>query len=187
MNFVKRFLEETQQIARAIDYDDIESLARFLASTKGRLFILGVGGSAANAGHAVNDFRKISGIEAYAPTDNVAELTARTNDDGWDTTFEAWLKVSRLAPDDTILVLSVSGGNETVSGNIVKAVLYAKTIGSKVLGIVGRSNSVTAKEADALVMIPFVSPEHVTPHAEAWQAILLHLLVSHPLLRGKHD
>jgi len=187
MSFSTVFLEEVQQIASAIDADAIEAVARILADTRdtGRLFILGVGGSAANASHAVNDFRKIAGFEAYAPTDNVSELTARTNDEGWATVFEAWLRGSRLKATDTLLILSVGGGDaeKGVSPNLVKAVQYAKNVGSRVVGIVGRDGGYTAKEADACVIVPMVNPSHVTPHSEAWQAIVWHLLVSHPLLK----
>src|SRR5262249_55237637 len=151
----------------------------------GRLFILGVGGSAANASHAVNDFRKIAGIEAYAPTDNVSELTARTNDEGWATVFESWLRVSRLQSRDAILVFSVGGGSleHQVSPNLVAALEYAKTVGAKILGIVGRDGGHTARVADVCVLIPTVSSTHITPHAEAFQAVVWHLLVSHPALK----
>ncbi|HEY3455209.1 MAG TPA: SIS domain-containing protein, partial [Bryobacteraceae bacterium] len=166
-----------------------ERIAGILAdirSQQGRLFVLGVGGSAANASHAVNDFRKITGIETYAPTDNVSELTARTNDEGWATVFESWLRVSRLQPRDGILIFSVGGGNleEQVSPNLVKALQYAKFVGSKIVGIVGRDGGYTAKVADACVIIPTVNPVHVTPHSEAFQAVIWHLLVSHPSLKA---
>jgi D-sedoheptulose 7-phosphate isomerase len=164
-------------------------MAAILAEVRneqGRLFVLGVGGSAANASHAVNDFRKITGIETYAPTDNVSELTARTNDEGWATVFESWLRVSRLQARDGILILSVGGGNleEQVSPNLVAALKYAKSVGSKIMGIVGRDGGYTAKVADACVIIPTVNPAHVTPHAEAFQAVIWHLLVSHPALKA---
>jgi D-sedoheptulose 7-phosphate isomerase len=151
------------------------------------LFILGVGGSAANASHAVNDFRKIVGVEAYAPTDNVSELTARVNDDGWATVFEAWLRVSRLQSRDAILVFSVGGGSleRNVSPNLVAALDYAKSVGASVLGIVGRDGGYTARVADACVIIPIVHPDRVTPHSEAFQAVVWHLLVSHPALQQK--
>ena len=151
----------------------------------GRLFFLGVGGSAGNASHAVNDFRKIAGFEAYAPTDNVSELTARTNDEGWDTVFVAWLKGSRLRPEDGIVVFSVGGGSleKNVSPNLVKALQYAKEVGATIVGIVGRDGGYTAKTATACVIIPTVNPETVTPHSEAFQAVVWHLLVSHPLLK----
>jgi len=163
-------------------------MARLLAgvrSSGGRLFILGVGGSAANASHAVNDFRKIAGMEAYAPTDNVSELTARTNDEGWASVFEAWLRVSRLSGRDALLVFSVGGGDleKQVSPNLVAALRYAKSVGARVAGIVGRAEGYTAQVADACVVIPVVNPKHVTPHTEAFQAIVWHLLVSHPALK----
>ncbi|MEI7923074.1 MAG: SIS domain-containing protein, partial [Planctomycetota bacterium] len=152
---------------------------------QGRLFILGVGGSAANASHAVNDFRKIVGIEAYAPTDNVSELTARTNDEGWPSIFLEWLKISRLRPDDLIMVLSVGGGNleKNVSPNLVTALQFALEVGTPVIGIVGRDGGYTAKVANACLIIPSVNPDHITPHAEAFQAVVWHLLVSHPTLK----
>jgi D-sedoheptulose 7-phosphate isomerase len=154
-------------------------------SAGGRLFILGVGGSAANASHAVNDFRKIAGLEAYAPTDNVSELTARTNDEGWPTVFESWLRVSRLKPEDSLLIFSVGGGNleKNVSPNLVAALQYAKTVGAKIAGIVGRDGGHTARTADACVIVPTVNPVHTTPHAEAFQAVVWHLIVSHPALK----
>jgi len=189
MSFSQDFLAEVQKIAGALDTNATERIARILAdirSQQGRLFVLGVGGSAANASHAVNDFRKITGIETYAPTDNVSELTARTNDEGWTTVFESWLRVSRLQPQDGILILSVGGGNleEQVSPNLVKALQYAKSVGSKIMGIVGRDGGYTAKVADACVIIPTVNPAHVTPHSEAFQAVIWHLLVSHPTLKA---
>jgi D-sedoheptulose 7-phosphate isomerase len=152
----------------------------------GRLFILGVGGSAANASHAVNDFRKIVGLETYAPTDNVSELTARTNDEGWGTIFESWLRTSRLNSKDGILVFSVGGGNveQQVSPNLVAALQYAKSVGASILGIVGRDGGYTAKVADACVIVPTVNSAHVTPHSEAFQAVIWHLLVSHPSLKA---
>jgi D-sedoheptulose 7-phosphate isomerase len=188
MSFSVTYLEEVQKVASSLNAENIEIVARILADTRaagGRLFILGVGGSAANASHAVNDFRKIAGIEAYAPTDNVSELTARTNDEGWATVFEAWLKGSHLRPADTLLILSVGGGNaeNNVSPNLVAAVDLAKSIGSHVVGIVGRDGGYTAKKADACVIIPTVNSDHVTPHSEAFQAVVWHLLVSHPLLK----
>ncbi len=188
MSFTTQYLEETAEIVRRLDPTAIDRMVAILAETRsrqGRLFILGVGGSAANASHAVNDFRKITGIEAYAPTDNVSELTARTNDEGWFSIFDSWLKVSRLRPEDTILVLSVGGGDleRRVSPNLVAAVGYAKSIGSKVLGLVGRDGGFTATVADACVIVPTVNPVHVTPHSEAFQAVIWHLLVSHPDLK----
>ena len=188
MSFTKQYLEETAEIVRRLDPTAIDRMVAILAGTRaqqGRLFILGVGGSAANASHAVNDFRKITGIEAYAPTDNVSELTARVNDEGWSGVFDSWLKVSHLRPADTILVLSVGGGDleRQVSPNLVAAVGYAKSTGSKVLGLVGRDGGYTATVADACVVVPTVNPLHVTPHSEAFQAVIWHLLVSHPDLK----
>ncbi len=188
MNFTEGFLAEVAQVAERIDCDSVERCVEILANARdqgGRLFVLGVGGSAANASHAVNDFRKLADIEAYAPTDNVSELTARTNDEGWSTVFEAWLKTSHLRAQDVVLVLSVGGGNEelNVSPNLVAAVRYARSIGSPVLGIVGRDDGFTAREADACVIVPTVNPAHVTPHAESFQGILWHLFVSHPRLK----
>ena len=185
MTFSRQFLDEAKTIIDQLNLVAIESVVGLLAETRlrgGRLFILGVGGSAANASHAVNDFRKIAGIEAYAPTDNVSELTARTNDEGWATVFEAWLRVSRLRKDDALLVLSVGGGDleKNVSPNLVAALQYAKQVGAKVAGIVGRSGGYTAQVADACVVIPTVNPEHVTPHSEAFQAVIWHLIVTHP-------
>lgn len=188
MTFSEQFLSEVQQITARLDVSAIESLAILLAKIRdsgGRLFVLGVGGSAANASHAVNDFRKIAGIEAYAPTDNVSELTARTNDEGWATVFEKWLQVSRLQSRDGILVLSVGGGNldKQVSPNLVVALEYARSVGAKILGIVGRDGGHTSKLADACVIIPTVNPSHITPHSEAFQAVIWHLLVSHPAVK----
>jgi D-sedoheptulose 7-phosphate isomerase len=189
MSFSQDFLAEVKKIAGALDTNVTERISGILADIKsqqGRLFVLGVGGSAANASHAVNDFRKITGIETYAPTDNVSELTARTNDEGWATVFESWLRVSRLQARDGILILSVGGGNveEQISPNLVKALQYAKSVGSKIMGIVGRDGGYTAKVADACVIIPTVNPVHVTPHSEAFQAVIWHLLVSHPALKA---
>jgi D-sedoheptulose 7-phosphate isomerase len=189
MSFSEDYLAEVQQVAGDLDTRMIERLAFLLAQVRqqrGRLFILGVGGSAANASHAVNDFRKIVGLETYAPTDNVSELTARTNDEGWATIFESWLRTSRLKPEDGVLVLSVGGGNleQNVSPNLVAALQYAKSVGSKIGGIVGRDGGYTAKVADACVVVPTVNPAHVTPHSEAFQAIVWHLLVSHPSLKA---
>jgi D-sedoheptulose 7-phosphate isomerase len=189
-NFSALFLSEVEQVTRKLDALAIEEMAARLWSVRenaGRLFILGVGGSAANASHAVNDFRKIVGVEAYAPTDNVSELTARVNDEGWATVFEAWLRVSRLQSRDAILVFSVGGGSleRNVSPNLVAALDYAKSVGASVLGIVGRDGGYTARVADACVIIPMVHPDRVTPHSEAFQAVVWHLLVSHPVLRQK--
>jgi D-sedoheptulose 7-phosphate isomerase len=186
--FARGFLAEAAEIIARLDVATIEKAARLLASTRaagGRLFILGVGGSAANASHAVNDFRKIAGIEAYAPTDNVAELTARANDEGWASIFDGWLRTSRLRPEDLLLILSVGGGNveQNVSPNLVAALKYAKSVGAKIIGIVGRDGGYTATVADACVLIPAVNPAHVTPHTEAFQAVIWHLLVSHPAVK----
>jgi D-sedoheptulose 7-phosphate isomerase len=189
VTFAEEFLSEAQIVARTIDPHAVEAVVDILARTKarqGRLFILGVGGSAGNASHAVNDFRKIVGIESYAPTDNVSELTARTNDEGWDTVFSAWLVVSRLTMNDCILVFSVGGGNLTqnVSPNLVRALQYAKEIGAPIVGVVGRDGGYTAKVADAYVLIPIVNEQHITPHSEAFQAVIWHLIVSHPALKS---
>jgi D-sedoheptulose 7-phosphate isomerase len=187
--FSAQFLSEAHRVIDGLDVEAIERAVAILAQTRlqgGRLFILGVGGSAGNASHAVNDFRKIVGLEAYAPTDNVSELTARTNDEGWDTIFSEWLKVSKLKADDTILIFSVGGGNveKNVSPNLVKALRYAKEIGSKIVGVVGRDGGYTAQVADAAVIVPVVNPENVTPHSEAFQAVVWHLMVSHPALKA---
>jgi len=188
MTFTEQFLGEAGEILKEIDVAAVEALAGTLAACRaagGRLFILGVGGSAANASHAVNDFRKICGMEAYAPTDNVSELTARTNDEGWAGVFEGWLRVSRLGAADALLIFSVGGGNleQGVSPNLVAAIRYAKTVGAKVTGIVGRDGGYTAQNADACVIVPTVNAKHVTPHAEAFQAVIWHLLVTHPALK----
>lgn len=188
MQFIEQFLTEANTIIQQLDRAQINNAVDLLANVRqsaGRLFILGVGGSAANASHAVNDFRKIVGIEAYAPTDNVSELTARTNDEGWGTIFAKWLEVSRLKANDMLLIFSVGGGNleKNVSPNLVTALQYAKQIGSKIVGIVGRDGGYTAKVADACVIIPTPNPENTTPHAEAFQAVVWHLLVSHPKLK----
>jgi D-sedoheptulose 7-phosphate isomerase len=188
MSFAKDFLAEVQQVTAQLNTDAIEKCVDELAKVRergGRLFILGVGGSAANASHAVNDFRKICGFEAYAPTDNVSELTARTNDDGWATIFAAWLAGSRLAAKDGLLIFSVGGGNleKNVSPNLVSAIQTAKKVGASVIGVVGRDGGYTAKEATACVIIPTVNATHVTPHSEAFQGIVWHLFVSHPKLK----
>jgi D-sedoheptulose 7-phosphate isomerase len=188
MSFVKQYLAETKCIIDQLPPEGIERMAGILATirdTGGRLFILGVGGSAANASHAVNDFRKIVGLEAYSPSDNVSELTARTNDEGWGSVFENWLRVSRLRRGDAVMVLSVGGGNleANVSPNLVAALRFAKTVGATVLGIVGRDGGYTAKVADACTIIPTVNPVHTTPHSEAFQGLVWHLLVSHPMLK----
>ena len=189
MSFVAQYIGESIEILQKLDAGAIEKMVSILAATRaggGRLFLLGVGGSAANASHAVNDFRKIVGMEAYAPTDNVSELTARTNDEGWDGVFANWLKVSRLRVGDCVFVLSVGGGNleKNVSPNLVKAVAYAKEVGAAVVGIVGRDGGYTATVADACVIVPTVNVTHTTPHAEAFQAVVWHLLVSHPSLKA---
>lgn len=188
MNHSQQFLSEARQIIDQIDPDITERMVSLIDQTRqlhGRLFILGVGGSAANASHAVNDFRKIVGIEAYAPTDNVSELTARTNDEGWPSVFVEWLKVSRLQANDLILVLSVGGGSleKNVSPNLVTALQFALEIGTTIIGIVGRDGGYTAKVANACLIIPTINPDHITPHAEAFQAVVWHLLVSHPTLK----
>src|SRR5512136_3155728 len=188
MSFAREFLDEVQQVTARLDRDAIEKVVNELAAVRergGRLFILGVGGSAANASHAVNDFRKICGFECYAPTDNVSELTARTNDEGWATIFAEWLKGSRLSARDGLLVFSVGGGNleKNVSPNLVAAIQLARQVGASIVGIVGRDGGYTGKEATACVIVPTVNPDHVTPHSEAFQAVVWHLLVSHPKLK----
>ena len=188
MDFVSQYLEQVGQVAARLDRSAISRLVDLLVEVResgGRLFILGVGGSAGNASHAVNDFRKIVRLEAYAPTDNVSELTARINDEGWDTAYASWLEGSRLGARDVVLVLSVGGGDakRNVSANLVRAIEYAKSVGARVGGIVGRDGGFTAKMADACVIVPTVDPENVTPHTEAFQAVIWHLLVSHPRLR----
>jgi len=187
-SYAREHLAETARIAAELDAGVIDRMAAMLAALRargGRLFFLGVGGSAGNASHAVNDFRKIAGIEAYTPTDNVSELTARTNDEGWETVFVSWLKGSRLRQDDMLFVLSVGGGSleKNVSPNLVKALTYAREIGAQIIGVVGRDGGFTATVADACVIVPTVSPDRVTPHAEAFQAVVWHLLVSHPLVK----
>jgi D-sedoheptulose 7-phosphate isomerase len=188
MSFVQQHLREAAAILKRLDVAAIERMVTVLAGIKsggGRLFFLGVGGSAANCSHAVNDFRKLVGMECYAPTDNVAELTARINDDGWESSFVGWLKVSRLRNTDGVCVFSVGGGDaaRNVSPNLVAAVKYAREVGAKVLGIVGRDGGYTGSVADAAVIIPTVNSATVTPHAEAFQALIWHLLVSHPELQ----
>jgi D-sedoheptulose 7-phosphate isomerase len=189
MSFSAEFLSEAAKICSTLDANAIERVAEKFAACRargGRVFFLGVGGSAANASHAVNDFRKIAGIESYAPTDNVSELTARTNDDGWESVFAGWLKLSRLNRNDLVMVFSVGGGSveKQTSVNLVRAVQYAKEVGATVCGIVGRDGGFTATVADAVVLVPTVNPQHVTPHAEAFQAVVWHLLVSHPSLKA---
>ncbi len=188
MDYIQRYVEEATEVLKRLDQAAIERvLARLveLRNRQGRLFILGVGGGAGHASHAVNDFRKIAGIEAYTPTDNVSELTARVNDDGWDTSFARWLRGSRLNAKDVVLVFSVGGGDlqRNISANLVQALQYAKEVGATICGVVGRDGGYTAKVADACVLIPVVGPETVTPHTESFQALVWHLLVSHPHLK----
>jgi D-sedoheptulose 7-phosphate isomerase len=188
MNFTETFIAEAAEILKKLDVTAIEKMVEILFQTReqgGRLFILGVGGSAANASHAVNDFRKIVGIEAYTPTDNVSELTARTNDEGWASVFKGWLEGSRLTAKDTVFVFSVGGGNleKNISPNLVLALQFAKEVNAKIVGIVGRDGGYTAQVADACVIIPTVHPEHVTPHTEAFHSVVHHLLVTHPRLK----
>ncbi len=189
MNYSQQHIKEAISILNTLDTEAIEKMAELLAMVKvdqGRLFFLGVGGSAGNCSHAVNDFRKIVGIESYAPTDNVSELTARTNDEGWPTIFVEWLKISHLGSKDALFILSVGGGDlaKNISPNLVEALRFAKTVGAKVTGIVGRDGGYTAKVADVCVVIPTVNPETITPHSEAFQAVVWHLLVSHPKLKA---
>lgn len=189
MSHTAQFLAEAKQVIDGLNVEAIERMAMLVEDARGRggrLFILGVGGSAANASHAVNDFRKIVGIEAYAPTDNVSELTARTNDEGWSTIFVEWLRISRLKPEDLVLVLSVGGGSleKNISPNLVIALQYTQEIGTPVIGIVGKDGGYTAKVAAACAIVPTVNPEHITPHSEAFQAVIWHLLVSHPRLKS---
>lgn len=189
MSYAQQHLNESIQIIQKIDAAAIERMADLLAQVKqdgGRIFFLGVGGSAGNCSHAVNDFRKIVGIESYAPTDNVSELTARTNDEGWPTIFVEWLKISKLSPKDMIFIFSVGGGNleKNISPNLVEALKLAKSVGSKVVGVVGRDGGYTAQVADACVIIPTVNSENITPHSEAFQGVVWHLLVSHPKLKA---
>jgi len=186
--FARRHLDEATRILAALDADAIEHLAERLAAVRargGRLFFLGVGGGAAHASHAVNDFRKLAGFEAYAPVDNVAEITARTNDEGWDTAFVGWLQGSRLRPEDGVFVFSVGGGSaeHRISVVLVNALCYAKRVGAAIFGVVGRDGGFTASVADACVVVPCVDPASVTPHTEAFQAVVWHLLVSHPILQ----
>jgi D-sedoheptulose 7-phosphate isomerase len=188
MSYAEVYLQEASEIIRRLDTAAIERVASLLARIKadgGRLFFLGIGGSAANCSHAVNDFRKIADIECYAPTDNVAELTARTNDEGWESVFAEWLKVSRLSARDALFIMSVGGGNveRNISPNLVCAIQLAKKVGAKVIGVVGRDGGFTARAADACVIVPTVNQETITPHSEAFQALIWHLLVSHPLLK----
>ena len=185
MEYANRYFEEVQTIAKSIDLNTIEKMVQIIASVKeqkGRLFFIGVGGSAANCTHAVNDFRKIGGIESYTPNDNVAELTARTNDEGWNTVFEPWLECSQLCEKDAIIVFSVGGGSKknNISVNLIHALDLAKKVGARILGITGRDGGYTGKVADACIIIPTQSPDTITPHAEAWQAEVWHMLVTDP-------
>jgi D-sedoheptulose 7-phosphate isomerase len=188
MSFTTDFISEASQILSKLDVASIDQCVAKLAEVRqrgGRLFFLGVGGSAGNASHAVNDFRKLGGFEAYAPTDNVSELTARVNDESWETVFVNWLKGSRLNRNDGIVVFSVGGGDleRNVSPNLVRAVQYAREVGASVIGIVGRAEGYTAKVADACVVVPVVNPAHITPHSEAFQAVIWHLIISHPAIK----
>ena len=186
--FTQQFLKESAELISALDGAVIDRMSEGLAAARdggGRLFILGVGGSAGHASHAVNDFRKLCAFEAYAPTDNVSELTARVNDEGWDTSFSEWLKVSRLSAKDAVLIFSVGGGSKekNVSMNLVRALELAKTVGAKIFGIVGKDGGYTAQVADACVVIPTASPDRITPHTEGLCAVVWHLMVSHPALK----
>lgn len=188
-SYTQQHLDEAGRIVAQLDVAGIERMAALLADLRargGRLFFLGVGGSAANCSHAVNDFRKLAGIEAYAPTDNVSELTARTNDEGWASVFVEWLKTSRLQAGDMLFVFSVGGGSleKNISPNLVRAMQYARQVGAQIVGVVGRDGGYTAQVADACVIVPTVNPEAVTPHTEAFQAVVWHLLVSHPVLKA---
>jgi D-sedoheptulose 7-phosphate isomerase len=189
MSYAQQHMREAVEIINRIDLGAVEKMADLLAEVKkqnGRIFFLGVGGSAGNCSHAVNDFRKIVGIESYAPTDNVSELTARTNDEGWATIFVEWLKTSRLRREDCVFIFSVGGGNleKNISPNLVQALKHAKTVGAKVTGVVGRDGGYTAQVADCCVIVPTVNADTVTPHSEAFQAVIWHLLVSHPKLKA---
>ena len=189
MTYAKKHLKEAVEIIEKMDVAAIEKMADLLAQVKtdgGRIFFLGVGGSAGNCSHAVNDFRKIVGIESYAPTDNVSELTARTNDEGWPSIFVEWLKISKLSSKDMLFIFSVGGGNleKNISPNLVEALKYAKFLGAKIIGVVGRDGGYTAQVADACVIVPTVNSDNVTPHSEAFQAVVWHLLVSHPKLKA---
>lgn len=188
MSYAQQHLNEAIEIIRQLDFEAIDKMAELLANVKkvgGRIFFLGVGGSAANCSHAVNDFRKIVGIESYAPTDNVSELTARTNDEGWSSVFVEWLKVSKLSDRDALFIFSVGGGDleKNISPNLVEALKLAKVKGTQVFGILGRDGGYTAKVANACIIIPTINPENITPHSEAFQAVIWHLLVSHPSLK----
>jgi D-sedoheptulose 7-phosphate isomerase len=189
MTYADQYLDEVEQILKALDRQAIEDMAKEIGELRargGRIFFLGVGGGAGNASHAVNDFRKIAGIESYTVTDNVSELTARVNDDGWDSCYAEWLRGSRLRDTDMLFVFSVGGGDEArnISPNIVKALQYAKNVGARICGVVGRDGGYTARVADACLVVPVVNPGTVTPHTESFQAVIWHLLVSHPLLKA---
>jgi len=189
MSYAQQHINEAIDILKKINVDGIERMTDLLVGIKnndGRIFFLGVGGSAANCSHAVNDFRKIVGIESYAPTDNVSELTARINDEGWATIFVEWLKMSKLSAKDAVFVFSVGGGNleKNISPNLVMALKYAKTVNAKIMGVVGRDGGYTAQVADACVIVPTVNSETITPHSEAFQAVVWHLLVSHPKMKA---
>ena len=195
MSYAQRHLSEAIQVAEGLDIDAVERMVALLVALRargGRLFILGVGGGAANASHATNDFRKLCGLEAYAPTDNVSELTARTNDEGWETVLAAWLKTSRLSGNDMLLIFSVGGGDleKIISPNLVRALQLARDVGAGIIGVVGREGGYTAQVADACVIVPTVNPETITAHTEAFQAVVWHLIVSHPdlqIARGKWE
>lgn len=189
MSYAQQHLNEAVEIIQKIDVAAIEKMADILVTVKaegGRIFFLGVGGSAGNCSHAVNDFRKIAGIESYAPTDNVSELTARTNDEGWASVFVEWLKISKLKANDALFIFSVGGGNleKNISPNLVEALKLAKSVGAKITGVVGRDGGYTAQVANACVIVPTVNSENITPHSEAFQAVIWHLLVSHPKLKA---
>ncbi|HMP73153.1 MAG TPA: SIS domain-containing protein [Kiritimatiellia bacterium] len=189
MNFTEQFIEEAKEILNQLPVASVEAMVEILAATrsgKGRVFVLGVGGSAASASHLVNDLRKIALIETYAPTDNVAELTARTNDEGWASCFAAWLQGSHIRKEDCVMVLSVGGGDaeRNISPNLVHALNVAKSVGAKIVGVVGRCGGYTAKVADACVIVPTVNPDHVTPHTESFHSVVGHILVSHPKLKA---
>jgi D-sedoheptulose 7-phosphate isomerase len=188
MNYIKDYLDEVKKVADSIIQNDIQRIVESLVDLRsggGRVFFLGVGGGAANASHTVNDFRKICGIEAYTPTDNVSELTARTNDSGWESVFIDWLRGSRLSSKDAVFVLSVGGGNseKNISVNLIQALDYAKEVGATIFGVVGRDGGYTARVADACIIVPTVNPETITPHTESFQSVILHLIASHPLLK----
>ncbi len=188
MNYTDKHLSESIEIINKIQSSKVEDMIDIILNVKkksGRIFFLGVGGSAGNCSHAVNDFRKILGIESYAPTDNVSELTARTNDDGWNSIFSEWLKVSNLSKNDLIFIFSVGGGSQekNISTNLIEALNYGKSVGTKIVGVVGRDGGYTAKVADACIIVPIVNEKNITPHTEAFQAIIWHLIVSHPKLK----